>query len=67
MDSVQVPTGIVGAMVQVIDRAGEKGVFSGVDLTTVGTIRSELVKILQEANPPAEGEQLDGELADKVQ
>lgn len=59
---VTININLVGAMVQVIDRSATAGAFTGADLTTVGQIRAELVRILEsnQQNQP------DGPLADKV-
>ena len=51
---VNLRTEIVSALIQIIDLAASKGVFSGNDLTTVGTIRSELVQTLKENMPKEE-------------
>ena len=60
---VSLNVGIVGALVQVIDRASEKGTFTGQDITTVGQLRAQLVAKLQEV----EDNKPEGELADKVE
>ena len=59
---VTVNLNLVAAMVQIIDRSAQAGAFTGVDLTTVGQIRAQLVQVV-ETNQQA---QPDGPLADKV-
>ena len=59
---VTVNLNLVAAMVQIIDRSAQAGAFTGADLTTVGQIRAELVRVV-EANQQA---QPDGPLANKV-
>ena len=60
---VQLNPNTVGAMIQIIDVAASKGVFSGVDITSVGQIRSELVEVLrplqEEAAAQAEAEEVE--------
>jgi hypothetical protein len=59
---VTVNLNLVSAMIQIIDRSAQAGAFTGVDLTTVGQIRAQLVQVV-ETNQQA---QPDGPLANKV-
>lgn len=59
---VTVNLNLIAAMVQIIDRSAQAGAFTGPDLTTVGQVRAEIVRILEENKP----DQPDGPLADKV-
>lgn len=62
MDQVSININLVRAMVQIIDRSAQSGVFGGQDLSTVGRIRDDLVRILEENQP----QRPEGPLADKV-
>lgn len=42
---------IAATVVQIIDQAAAKGMFSGKDLSVVGTIRSTIVDAIQTAVP----------------
>jgi hypothetical protein len=46
---VNVRPEMLSAVVQIIDMSAAKGVFVGNDLTTVGTVRQELVDLLKSA------------------
>ena len=46
---VNVRPELLSAVVQIIDMSAAKGVFVGTDLTTVGTVRQELVDLLNSA------------------
>jgi hypothetical protein len=47
---VNVRPEILSAVVQIIDMSAAKGVFVGNDLSTVGTVRQELVDLIKSAS-----------------
>jgi hypothetical protein len=42
---------VVAVMVQIIDKAASKGMFVGNEITTVGTVRAQLVEELEKIRP----------------
>ena len=54
---VEVPANVVGAMVQIIDLGGKAGAYQGVDITTVGQVREQLVALIQPLIDEAQAEE----------